>query len=221
MSGLKEYPEDSFLMLSGIQHFLFCRRQWALIHIEQAWSDNYLTTSGNLMHDRAHNEGLREKRGDKITVRGLAIHSAFLGISGQCDVVEFTKDENGISLSGEQDKWQPFPVEYKHGSPKDGNFDTAQLCAQAMCLEEMLSCDIQNGALFYGETKHRLDVEFTEELRKTVKDACEEMHKVYQRGYTPMVKMSAKCRACSLKELCVPVLSKSKSVSQYIEESKE
>ena len=131
------YDEDEFLALSGIQHFAFCRRQWALIHIEQAWADNVLTAQGELMHKRAHDEELRERRGDTLVVRGLSVHSRALGLSGKCDVVEFRKNSHGHTLTGEDGLWRAVPVEYKRGSSKANDADRLQLCAQALCLEEM------------------------------------------------------------------------------------
>ena len=210
------YNKDDYLMLSGIQHFAFCRRQWALIHIEQQWAENYQTTAGELMHKRAHDESLVEKRGDKITVRGMRIASHKLGVSGQCDVVELKKDKNGITLSDYEGTWSVMPVEYKRGKPKEGKEDELQLCAQAMCLEEMLITEIAQGALYYGETKRRTTVLFTENLRKMVEESFVKMHELFKKGYTPIVKRSKKCNACSLKELCVPKLEKTRDVREYI-----
>lgn len=210
------FDTDDFLQLSGLQHFLFCRRQWALIHIEQQWAENYRTTDGALMHEKAHDRGASESRRDLYIVRGLRIFSKTLGLSGECDVVEFHRDENGVTLAEKPGRWLPFPVEYKHGEPKAGNYDAAQLCAQAMCLEEMLCCHIPEGALFYGKTRRRQPVELSAELREQVCAAAEEMHQLYQRGYTPKVKPSKGCNACSLKELCLPVLCKGKSVKAYL-----
>ncbi len=159
-AGVAVYDEDEFLALSGIQHFAFCRRQWALIHLEQAWADNVLTAEGDLMHRRAHDEELRERRGDILVVRGLAVHSRALGLAGKCDVVEFHKDESGHPLAGEDGLWRPVPVEYKRGRSKASDADRLQLAAQALCLEEMLGCDVLEGFLFYGETRSRERVEF-------------------------------------------------------------
>lgn len=206
------------MSLSGLQHFLFCRRQWALIHIENLWAENIRTVDGILMHERTHNESLTEKRGNTIISRGMSVHSYRLGVSGNCDVVEFLRDASGVGINGWEGLWMPFPVEYKHGEPKENNCDAAQLCAQAMCLEEMLCCQIPRGALFYGQTKRRLSVEFSEELRQETKDALAEMHALYKREHTPKVKPSKACNACSLKELCLPVLMKKLSVKAYLEE---
>lgn len=168
------------------------------------------------MHERTHNELLTEKRGDTITTRCMRISSRKLGAAGQCDVLEFHRDNSGVQINGWNDRWQPFPVEYKRGTPKTGNCDEAQLCAQAMCLEEMLCCQIKNGALFYGETKHRTPVEFSSDLRNLVEESFNEMHALYQRGYTPLVKPTKSCNACSLKNICLPSLSRAGSAKEYI-----
>ena len=213
------YAEEDFLQLSGVQHFLFCRRQWALICIEHQWRENLRTVDGGLMHQRAHRESLTEKRGNTVITRGMAVSSRRLGVSGQCDVLEFHRDEDGVSIFGWEDKWQPFPVEYKVGEPKEGNCDAAQLCAQAMCLEDMLCCEIGEGALFYGKTKRRVSVTFTDEMRAEVYDALKEMHALHQRGHTPRVRPFKGCRACSLKEICLPELTKKPSVAAYLEDN--
>ena len=215
------YREEDFLQLSGLQHFAFCRRQWALIHIEQQWRENLRTVEGDLLHRRAHDEQARERRGDILILRGLSVASAALGISGKCDVVEFRADPGGISLRGEEGLWVPFPVEYKRGSPKPHRADELQLCAQAMCLEEMLCCTVSEGAIFYGETRRRTSVSFSRELREQVKAMLEEMHQLYRRGYTPKVRRSRSCNACSLKELCLPALMKENDVNAYLRQAME
>lgn len=209
------------LQLSGLPHFIFCRRQWALIHIENQWKENLRTVEGNLMHARAHDEKQRERRGDLLILRGLPVFSRSLGISGQCDVVEFRTDPAGVPLHGEDGLWRPCPVEYKRGKPKSHDADQMQLCAQAMCLEEMLCCTIPEGALFYGEPRRRTSVPFTEDLRQAVRDALKEMHQLFQRGYTPRVKPSKSCNACSLKELCLPALTRRGSAAAYLQNAME
>lgn len=204
------------LQLSGLQHFAFCRRQWALIHIEDGWKDNYLTIDGELMHERVHDSKNREKRGDVLILRSLSVFSHTLGLSGRCDVVEFHSDEAGIKLFGERGRYRVFPVEYKRGKPKPHNADMLQLCAQAMCMEEMFCCEIKEGALFYGEPKRRTTVEFTEVLRGEVEKNCREMHELFSRGYTPKVKFSKSCKSCSLAETCLPELSAAKPPHSYI-----
>ena len=150
-----EFDEEDYLQLSGIQHYLFCRRQWAIIHIEQQWAENEKTIDGMFFHQNAHDQNKDERRGDTLIRHALSVHSSSLGLSGQCDVVEFHRSEEGIQLAGETGRWKIYPVEYKRGHEKPDNCDAAQLCAQAMCLEEMYCCDIDSGALFYGEKRHR------------------------------------------------------------------
>ena len=211
-----EYAEDDYLMLSGIQHFKFCRRQWALIHIEQQWAENVHTVVGELMHKKAHDPYLAEKRKDLLVARSLPIASRKMGISGECDVVEFHRCEDGVKLHGHRGDFSVYPIEYKKGKPKLTEEDRLQLAAQAMCLEEMFSTDIPEGALFYGETRRREVVEITEDLRQEVKNMFQEMHQYFERKYTPKVKYSKSCTACSLKDICLPKLGKSGSVKDYI-----
>lgn len=213
------YREEDYLMLSGLQHFAYCRRQWALIHIEQQWAENERTVDGQIFHSVAHDKARIEKRGELLITRGLPVKSAKLGMSGICDVVEFHKYEEGVSLASYEGLWQPYPVEYKKGLPKLNEADEMQLCGQAICLEEMLLCRIPGGSLFYGENRRREPVEFTEELRGKVYDMAKEMHVLWDKGYTPRVKPQKGCNACSLKEICVPRLGRVKSVSAYIEGS--
>lgn len=215
------YNEDDYLQLSGLQHFLFCRRQWALIHIEQQWAENYRTVDGELMHEKAHDSSSTESRGDLYIMRGLRVRSPSLGISGECDVVEFRRGGTGVPLAGKEGLWQPYPIEYKRGEPKADNCDALQLCAQAMCLEEMLCCDVPSGALYYGTTRRRQTVDFNDELRNLVRTSFEEMHMLYAKGYTPKAKRSKGCNACSLKELCLPSLYKKKSVADYLASAME
>lgn len=214
-----EYAEDDYLMISGIQHFRFCKRQWALIHIEQQWAENEHTVIGELMHKKAHDPYLTEKRKDTIIARALPVASREMGVTGECDVVEFHRCEDGIRLHGHRGNFSVYPIEYKKGKPKITEEDKLQLAAQAMCLEEMFSTQIPEGALFYGETKRREIVEITEELRNEVKEMFQEMHQYYERRYTPKVKTGKACSSCSLKELCIPGLAKTGSVKNYMEQA--
>lgn len=214
---MMEYDEDEFLMLSGIQHFAFCRRQWALIHIEQQWEENYFTVDGDIFHESAHNEEFIEVRNQVIIARGLKISSHSLGLSGACDVVEFHPFKGGIQLKNRNGAFKPVPIEYKRGKPKDDMIDELQLTAQAMCLEEMLLCNIAEGYLFYGEPRRRSKVIFNESLREMVKSYSSEMHLLYKKGYTPKVKTSKKCKACSLSTLCIPKLNANLSVEAYFD----
>lgn len=210
------YKEDDLLQLSGIQHFAFCRRQWALAYIELQWDENVRTVEGRLLHEKAHDAGIAEKRGDLIISRAMPVHSAELGVSGECDIVEFHRTEKGITLYGREGQYHVVPIEYKRGSPKVNDVDILQLTAQAMCLEEMLCCEIPYGYLYYGETRRRTKVEFSEQNRQKVKSIFQEMHQYYEKRYTPKVRRSKSCNACSLKDICLPVLCGNKSASAYI-----
>ncbi len=218
---MKEYKEEDFLMLSGIQHFAFCPRQWAMIHIEQQWEENYYTVDGKIMHTNAHEKEFVEKRGNVLITRGLAIHSRELGISGTCDVVEFHKQEQGVFLPQYEANYMPIPVEYKRGKSKEHQADELQLCAQAMCLEEMLVCEIPKGYLYYGETKKRQEVCFTKELREKVIESFARMHELFQKQHTPKGKKTKCCQSCSLKNLCLPVIEKTVSVKTYLKKNME
>ena len=185
------YDENDLLPLSALQHLMFCERQCALIHIEQAWEENRLTAEGRVMHERAHDGG-SETRGAVRTARGLRIRSLRLGLIGQADVVEFPK------------AGAPFPIEYKRGKPKSNRCDEVQLCAQAMCLEEMLDAEIPSGALFYGQPRRRTDVTFDAGLRAITKDTARRLHELIKGGLTPMAVYEKKCDACSLYDVCKP-----------------
>lgn len=213
---MKEYSEDEYLMLSGIQHYSFCKRQWALIHIENQWSENIRTIEGQILHEKAHDSNIAEKRGDIIISRAMPIVSRNLGISGECDVVEFHKDQEGVNIIGRDGRYKIYPVEYKKGKPKIDDIDIMQLTAQAMCLEEMLCCEIEKGYLYYGETRHRETVVIDAEYKDKVIELFSEMHKLYESKHTPKVKRTKACNACSLKDICLPVLLKKRSVKEYI-----
>lgn len=212
-----EYTQDDLLPLSGIQHFLFCRRQWALIHIEQQWKENALTAEGRIMHRRADDPFFTETRNGVVTARSVPVASYRLGFSGMCDVVEFTPSPDGVKLPNREGLFLPVPIEYKRGREKHDHSDETQLCAQAMCLEEMLSTSIPHGYLYYGETRRRAEIEFTAELRTLVQEMSAEMHNYFSRGYTPKVKTHKGCRSCSLADICLPVLQeKVMAASKYI-----
>lgn len=217
-----EYTPDELLPLSGIQHFLFCRRQWALIHVERQWQENALTAEGRIMHKRADDPFFTEIRKGVIIARSVPVASYRVGLSGVCDVVEFTASPEGVQLPGREGLFLAAPVEYKRGKEKHDHSDEAQLCAQAICLEEMLSLAIPFGYLYYGETRHRVAVELTAELRELVRSMSDEMHAYFQRGYTPRVKPFKGCRSCSLADVCLPVLQeKAVAASKYIQQQVE
>lgn len=211
------WSEDEYLMISGIQHFLFCRRQWALIHLEEQWAENRLTAEGAVVHKKAHDSSLIEKRPGILIVRGLSVASSRLGMTGQCDVVEFQKTEEGAVLAGHRGRWQAIPIEYKRGRDKEDQSDIAQLCCEALCLEDMLGCQVPYGYLFYHEIRRRRQIVFTDALRHQVETAILEMHQYFQKGQTPKVKPTKKCQSCSLKELCLPKLCRSISAKAYLQ----
>lgn len=209
--------EEDYLLLSGIQHFRFCQRQWALIHIEQQWAENIRTIEGQYIHQKADQPFLREKRKDKLIVRGMPVNSRELKTSGICDVVEFVQDKNGISLQGEIGTFAVFPVEYKRGKPKQGEEDIVQLVAQAMCLEEMLACEISKAFIFYDEIKRRIEVPITDDLRMEVRSIFKQMHHYFNRQHTPKVKIGKHCKSCSLENICMPGLNRPEQVRTYME----
>lgn len=213
-----DFDEDiEYLLLSGIQHFQFCKRQWALIHIEQQWEENVRTVEGQFLHRNADQPLTREKRGEKRIVRAMPVKSRTLRITGVCDVVEFIRHPDGIEIHGEEGKFVPYPVEYKRGKPKQDDADLLQLAAQAMCLEEMLLCEINKGCLYYNEIRHRVEVPITKELKSKVTVTVAEMHDYYTRKYTPKVKTGPFCQSCSLQHICLPKLMNKRSVKSYIE----
>lgn len=213
-----EYAADELLALSGIQHFVFCRRQWALITVERQWQENVLTAEGRLMHARADDPSAKETRGGVVTARAMPVASYRLGLYGVCDVVEFVSSAEGVQLHGRPGTFLPVPVEYKRGKEKRDACDEAQLCAQALCLEEMFLVTISAGFLFYGETRHRVEVAFDAPLRELVEEMAAEMHDYFARGHTPRVKPSKACRSCSLVDVCLPRLDECPSAARYVQQ---
>lgn len=209
-------PADDYLLMSGIQHFCFCRRQWALIHLEQQWAENLRTTEGRLEHKRCHDAAQIERRGELLITRGMRVVSHQLRLTGNCDVVEFHQDLSGVPLHNTDGLWLPMPIEYKHGHSKTCDADRLQLCAQAIALEEMLVCEIPQAALFYEETRRRELVPLTPQLRQTTQALAEEMNQYFLRGYTPKVRPGKHCNACSLQELCLPVLCRKADPAAYL-----
>lgn len=216
------FTEDDLLPLSGLQHLLFCERQAALIHVERIWVDNPLTVEGTHLHERA-DSGENESRGDLRIVRGLPLRCIRLGLSGKADVVELRRltpeeevAEAGASLPGLPGFWRAFPVEYKRGRPKSHRADEVQLCAQALCLEEMLGIAVPVGALFYGQPRRRTEVIFDSALRQTTEDAAARFHELMKSGVTPKPVREPKCDRCSLLDVCLPE-APSNSARRYLE----
>lgn len=209
--------EEDYLMLSGIQHFEFCKRQWALIHIEQQWEENVKTIEGQHVHRKADQPFMKEKRKDLVTVRAMPIKSNRLKITGICDVVEFLRSEEGVDIPALHDKYMVYPVEYKRGKPKKHDSDILQLVLQAMCLEEMLLLRIDHAYLYYNEIKRRVKIDITDGLREQVEEIVKKMHMYYRKRYTPKVKTGPHCKQCSLKDICLPNMMEKQSVRSYIE----
>ena len=213
------YTEDDMLMLSGIQHFVFCPRQWALIHLDQQWNDNRLTTEGQIMHKRVDDPFYRQKCGPYICLRSVQIASKELGLYGFTDVVELhpaQSDDNTIEHPDYPGQWTPFPIEYKHGRSKPDNRDKVQLMAQAICLEEQYGIKIDAGALFYGETNHREIIVFDDALREQTIEAAQLMHEIFRTGQLPQAEKRPHCANCSLIDICLPQTARCKSVEYYL-----
>ncbi len=181
--------DDDALPISGLQHLAFCPRQWALIHLEQVWVENVRTAEGRLLHERADLPG-ETRRASVRTVRGMWLRSERLHLTGRADIVEFRPE--------------PYPVEYKRGKSKPNDCDTVQLCAQALCLEEMLGASIERGAIFYGNPRRRLEIDFTLELRSRTEALAATMHRLYRSRETPLATPGPYCRNCSLVDVCLP-----------------
>lgn len=214
------YAEEEYLMLSGIQHFQFCKRQWGLIHIDQQWAENEATVHGQVLHQKADNPYIKEKRKDLLVSRAIQVSSKELGLYGILDVVEFHKDKNGIHLAGKSGQWLPTIVEYKRGKPKKDNRDIVQLVAQTICLEETLHCLIEVGYLYYHSVNQKKRVEMTPDLRQEVHNLAEEMHRCYENRMIGKAEYFKNCRLCSLVDICLPRLNKkTRNINNYIQQS--
>ena len=202
------FSEDELISISALAHFYYCKRRCALIHIEQLWDENRATAEGRIMHEKVHEQD-RESRGSVRIEYGLPLRSLKLGLIGKADVVEFHRLD--------KDTWQPFPVEYKRGKPKVDHCDLIQLCAQAMCLEEMLSVPVLKGAIFYGRTRRRLDAALDDTLRKETEDTAEKTRDLIASGQTPPPVYEKRCESCSLMGECLPkTIQKRRSVKTYL-----
>ncbi len=218
------YPDDILLLpLSGIQHFAYCPRQWALIHLERQWEDNLGTVEGKLLHERVHSALPTETRGDVIIVRSLPLVSYELRLYGVADVVEFqlaSDVDTGITLPRRKGRWLPIPVEYKRGRVKPDDRDEVQLCAQCICLEEMFGIQIPQGMLFYGRTRRRVPIRMDQRLRKRVRELAAEMHQLYEQGVTPEAPTHTNCDLCSMLDVCLPSVARGRLlVADYLRKS--
>ena len=200
------YTEDDFIMISALQHYIFCPRQCGLIHVDDVWQENLFTVRGNILHKKVDTDTY-ETRGTIKTVRGLRIHSFRLGIVGRCDVVEFRETKSGE---------EAMPVEFKAGQPKEDISDKVQLCAQALCLEEMLNTQISKGAFFYGKIRRRNIVEIDNELRSQTENIIDLVREIVSTKKIPSAEYAAKCRNCSLISICQPKAMNKRKLEQYI-----
>ncbi len=214
---LVSYAESDLLPISGLQHLAFCERRWALVQIESIWADNRFTAEGNALHERAHS-GEIESRPGALIRRTLLLHSLRLGLTGQADIVEFQPSAAGIRLAGHRGLWTAFPIEYKRSRDKAASKAFhVQLCAQALCLEEMLGGSVLTGAIYDGTARRRQSVEFTPELRARTEALAARMHLLFGLRSTPPPVFTKACKSCSLVEDCHPqALSRQSSVAEYL-----
>lgn len=213
------YEDDQMLMLSGIQHYMYCPRQWALIHIEQQWEENHLTAEGKLLHQNVDNPSYRQKNDGVITLRAVHIASHSLGLYGITDAIELLPTDSltdAITHPHFPGIWRPYPVEYKRGHRKPDERDEVQLAAQVICLEEMYGIHIPEASLFYFETRHREVIPIDEHLRKSTYELSKAMHTTFESGFTPKAEARKGCRSCSLIDICTPELTKKSSVTHYL-----
>jgi CRISPR-associated exonuclease Cas4 len=215
------FTEDDLIPISALQHLSFCERQWGLMYLEGIWNENPLTVEGTHLHDRAH-EPASESRGDLRIARGLRLRSLRLGLVGVADVVEFHRvrdGDTGSRLIDCEGVWRPVPIEYKHGRPKAGRCDEVQLCAQALCLEEMLGGEVPAGQIYYGKTRRRHDVAFDATLRTETERLAGRLHMLTNEGKTPSGRYERKCRSCSLIVQCQPKATTGRSAVAYLEKA--
>lgn len=213
------FDPDDYLMLSGIQHYVFCPHQWAMIHIEQIWNDNRLTAEGQIMHNNVDNPAYRQKNGNLITLRKIAIASASLGLYGFSDAVELipsATSEKAIIHPSYPGYWHMHPIEYKHGRPKPDLRDKVQVVAQAICLEEMFDTVISECSIYYGDNNRRISLEIDNEIRAFTIKCAIEMHRIYDSGIIPAPIYKLHCRNCSLYDQCMPKSPSKTAIANYL-----
>ncbi len=196
--------DTRLVTISALQHFAFCQRQCALIHLEQVWQENYLTAHGRQLHERVDSGEPETRKGVRFE-RGVVVTAPQLGLTGKLDLLEYHKATH-----------QYLPVEYKRGKPKVNNIDKIQLCAQALCIEEMLTVEIQQGALWYWQTRKRIEIEFDTNLRAQTTSIIAQVQQLFARNKTPQPSIGKHCKACSLREICQPELTNNDASSNYI-----
>jgi len=208
------YDDENLIALSCIQHYAYCKRQCSLIHIEGIWIENVFTAEGRIMHEKVHEENSKTAGGVK-TETSVPVRSYVLGFIGKADVIEYCKNDKGEKLVT--------PIEYKRGKSKLDNCDRIQLCAQAICLEEMMNCKIKKGFIFYGKTRRREEIVFVDELRKETIKLAEEIHEFIKAGVTSKAEYEEnKCDRCSFLSYCMPKsMQKAVPADKYLQEEVE
>jgi CRISPR-associated exonuclease Cas4 len=214
------YSDDDCIAISGLQHLAFCKRQWGLIHLNQEWAENYLTAQGKIMHERV-DSGYQEFRRGVKQFSGLHVRNMELGLYGRMDVLEIEQTEvphveiPWIKLRG---NWRLRPVEFKHGKPKDHNADLIQLCAQALCLEEMTGLSVNEGSIFYCELRRRAEFEFDKDIRTETIELAKDAHRLIASGKVPEAEVNHNCKSCSLMGFCQPNIGNQKKLKDYYQE---
>jgi CRISPR-associated exonuclease Cas4 len=211
------FPEDDLLSISGLQHLTFCERQWALMYMEDEWSENVLTIEGKQLHEFVHGQGSENRAGVRM-VRGLRLRSLEFGLYGVADMVEFHPCDDGAKITGYNGLWKPYPVEYKRGRKRYEHANEMQLCAQAICLEEMFGVRVPAGAVYYGQPRRRGEVEISDSLRAELLSACARMRALYAQKDYPRPNIGAHCRNCSLCEECMPSVISGDRSGDYVNE---
>ena len=210
------FSDEDLIAISGLQHLMFCERRWGLIHMEQEWHENTLTVEGKQLHEFVHEQGSGTRDGVRMA-RGLSLRSLKLGLYGIADLVEFHPRKEGAVLPNLLGYWLPYPIEYKHGRKRHDSGDVFQLCAQALCLEEMLNVPVHKGAVYYGKPRRRTEVELTLDLREEVERLCCRARELYNGERIPLPRTGHHCSSCSLEDQCMPNLTAQDESAQYIE----
>jgi|ADurb_Gel_03_Slu_FD_contig_21_4314467_length_1253_multi_6_in_0_out_0_2 CRISPR-associated exonuclease Cas4 len=212
------YSDEDLLLISGLQHVAFCEKQWALIHMEQEWEENPLTIDGKHLHEFVHEQN-RESRGTIRTVTSMRLRSLNLGLYGIADMVEFHRDSSGVeikNIANNGERWIPYPVEYKRGRKRYDLADEIQLCAQALCLEEMLEVRISQGAIYYGQPRRRVVINFSIEIKNEVYRLCSKARRLFEGVCAPQYNTGAHCKNCSLFNVCMPNLTLTDKSAIYV-----
>jgi len=214
------YSEDDLIPLSYLSQYFYCRRRAGLLFLEEQWKDNVHTAEGTILHEKVHS-GEHEKRRELVIMRGIPVRSLKLGLFGVADSVELYATGEGYTIPWLDGKWSIHPVEYKHGESRDELEYEVQICAQAVCLEEMINCKIDSGFIYYGADRRRKHVIFDSNLRALVTEGALQLHKMLEAKITPIVRKSRKCRECSMVDCCLPDLPKStrKYLDQLLQEA--